>query len=182
MQKPIFVSILLLSLLSTACVTNKTSTVVSINYNKQKNHTDYTVLPYGTVSMPGKWEKGHLNSTSNQQFFRNAESIEIAVALGRFDKYEFNQTGQFKGWNFVQAFCEWEMDYFFTKKGLANAILVEDQVRNFIIYRVYDANEIPKIDTYFLIGEINGNVRNISISITDKWTSEQKVTFLKSLF
>jgi hypothetical protein len=38
------------------------------------------------------------------------------------------------------------------------------------------------MDSYFLIGEKNGDASNFSISITDKWKEDEKVEFLKKLF
>jgi hypothetical protein len=37
-------------------------------------------------------------------------------------------------------------------------------------------------DTYFLVGEKNGNVNNLSIMTTEKWTEDKKVEFLKGLY
>jgi len=64
-----YLSILIITFL-TSCVTQREcTTIVGCNYDKNKDKTDYIILPYGTVSIPGKWEKTNYNSVSRQQFF-----------------------------------------------------------------------------------------------------------------
>jgi hypothetical protein len=49
----------------------------------------------------------------------------------------------------------------------------------YILYRIYG----DTADTYFLVGiKGDGNVTNLSVNITDKWTKEEKILFLKNLF
>ncbi len=69
-------------------------------------------MPYGTVTIPGKWDKGHQNSISHQQFFTNKDSVKIAIAFGSIKNYEFNLTGAKTGFSFVKAFYEWDSKYF----------------------------------------------------------------------
>lgn len=182
MQYLRLISMLFLAILCAQCVTHKTSSIVSADYDKNKNQTNYVVLPIGSATLPGKWEKGSYNKVSNQQFFSNADSIEIAIAFNRYNEYEFNPNGAYKDWDFVQAFFEWEANHFEQSLGLGSAVLVQDKVDNYMIYRLFSALYDNNIDTYFLIGEKNGNVANISISTTDKWSESQKVEFLKSVY
>jgi len=72
------------------CASQSVSTIVGCDYDESKNQTTYFVLPFGSVSIHGKWEKTHYNNVSGQQFFTNGDSISIAIAFNRFDKYEFN--------------------------------------------------------------------------------------------
>ncbi len=99
----IHLSIVILVLLA-SCATQRVSTIIGFDYDEKKNQTDYFVLPYGTVSIPGKWEKTNYYSISNQQFFKNADSIIIAVAFGPYDKYEFNADKSKKGIDFALAY------------------------------------------------------------------------------
>ena len=49
----------------------------------------------------------------------------------------------------------------------------------YILYRIYGNTA----NTYFLVGLKNGvNVTNLSVNITDKWTEDEKILFLKNLF
>jgi len=150
-------------------------------YNASKNVTDYFVIPYGSVSIPGEWTKTNYNSVSKQQFFQNRDSIIIAIAFNRFDKYEFNMNGEHQGFDFVKAYYEWDSKYFVDSHGLQRQEIERDSLNGFITYRIYGQIEKGKFDTFWLVSEKNGNITNISISDTDKWTEIEKLTFMKSL-
>ena len=169
-------------ILFTKCATHRTSTLVGGDFDKTKNETSYFVIPYGTVTLPGEWIKTNYNSVSRQQFFRNQDSVIIAVAFGRFDKYEFNMNGSQTGYNFIKAFYEWDSNYFVVSHGLNRQTLERDSTNHFMIYRIYGQIEKGKFDTYFLIGEKNGNISDFSISDTKKWTENEKIKFLKTIF
>ena len=160
------------------CISSYTSTIVGGEYDAKKNATDYFVLPYGQVSIPDKWEKWGYNQSGRQQFFINKDSVIVAVAFGRTDKYEFNKDGALKGLDFLMAFYEWEADYF-KSHGYENQFIETDTANQYIIYRFYSKTA----NTYFLVGvKSNGNVSNYSINHTDKWTEEKKLLFLKNLY
>ncbi len=174
--------LLLLTIVLTNCATQRTSTIVGGEYNKTKNETNYFVLPYGSVTLPGKWEKTNYNTISRQQFFKNQDSVNIAIAFGRFDKYEFNKNGLQTGYNFVKAYYEWDSKYFVDSHGLERQMVESDSTNHFMVYRISGQIEKGKFDTYFLIGEKNGNISNFSISDTERWTDIEKTKFLKNLF
>lgn len=154
-----------------------TTTIVGGDYNEKKDVTEYFVFPYGRVSIPGKWEKTTYNSYSRQQFFCNDDSVIIAIAFGTIDKFEFNSDGLIKGYEFVKAYYKWEEEYF-VNNGLECKILDSDSEKNYIVFKAFGRG----FDTVLLFGEKNGFTSNFSVNITDKWTEEQKVVFLKSLF
>ncbi|MDT3356503.1 MAG: hypothetical protein LIR35_02800 [Bacteroidota bacterium] len=164
------------SFISCGSAQRSSSTITGGEYDAKKNITEYFVHPYGQVSIPGKWEKTTYNSVSRQQFFRNDESVDLAVSFGPCDKFEFNKDGSLKGYEFIEAYYEWDSKYF-VSNGLESKILEADKENKYILYRVFG----NKFDTYFLICEKNGFVSNFSIHATDKWTEQQKVDFLKSL-
>ena len=176
---PLFLTI---SIVLTGCATQSTSTIVGGEYSETKNITDYFVLPYGSVSLPGKWEKTSYNEISKQQFFRNQDSIKIALAFERYNSYQFNTDGTHTGFSFVRAYYEWDSKYFMDSFGLNRQTIESDSAANFMIYRIYGQAGQGEFDTYFLIGEKNGNISNFSISITHKWNEGEKVKFLKSLY
>lgn len=173
---------LTLLVLMTNCASHRTSTLVGGEYNEIKNETDYFVIPYGSVTIPGKWRKTNYNSVSRQQFFQNSDSLIIAIAFNRFDNYEFNLYGEHKGIDFVKAYYEWDSKYFVDSHGLKREEMKIDSVNGFMTYRIFGQIEKREFDTYFLIGEKIGNITNISISDTDKWTENEKLTFMQSLF
>ncbi|MDL2297364.1 hypothetical protein LJC68_10015, partial [Bacteroidales bacterium OttesenSCG-928-B11] len=165
-----------------ACKTQYVSTIVGGDYDKSKNQTDYFVLPYGSVSIPGKWEKTNYNSVSRQQFFQNTDSIIIAVSFGPCNKYEFNRDNSKKGFDFVTAFYEWDSEYFESNYRLNREKIESNEKENFIIWRVFGENNNIYWDTYFLFGEKNGYANSFSIMKTDKWTKEEKMYFLKKIY
>lgn len=176
--KLVFVMVLFLA----GCANQRMSTIVGFNYDESKNQTDYFELPFGSVSIPGKWDKSNYNSVSGQQFFTNKDSISIAIAFNRFDKYEFNAGGEIKGYDFLEAFYEWDSKYFVDSFGLQRRVLENDSIRNYFLYQIYGFSRGVKVDTYFLIGENNGNVYSFSIMTNDKWSEERKIDFLKKLY
>lgn len=157
------------------------STIVGGKYEESKDSTSYFVFPYGSVMIPGRWEKTSYNNVSGQQFFMNSDSVTLSVVFSRFDKYEFNQDGAKTGYDFVKACYEWETDYFEKTQGLKHMIIEEDKEKNYMIFRVYDASDKANVNTYFLLGEKNGNVSYFSLSRAEKWTEERRLDFLRGL-
>lgn len=174
--------IFIMILLCIGCASQKVSTLEGYDYDESKDQTDYFVLPLGSVSIPGKWEKTHYNNVSGQQFFTNSDTIRIAIAFNRFDKYEFNSDGTKKGYEFIKAFYDWDSKFFVDYYGLQRRVLENDSINNFFLYQIHGLTNGEKFDTYFLIGEKNGNVQNLSVMTTDKWTEDKKVAFLKGIF
>ena len=163
------------------CSRHMISTVEDCKYDESKKQTDYFVLPFGSASIPGKWTKTRYNSVGHQQFFTNGDSVTIAIAFGRFDGYEFNPNGSRKGYDFIKAFYEWDSKYLADRPGMNRRIIEEDSIKNYILYQIYGSINGHKADTYFLIGEKNGNVSNLSIT-TKKWTKDAEIAFLKRLY
>lgn len=175
-----FIILFSLAALMNSCATQATSTIVGCNYKTDKDVTHYFVLPYGEVELPGKWEKENYNQVSRQQFFKNQEDVSVAIALGATNKYEFNQDGALKGYDFVNAFYEWEAKYF-EDNGIKSQIIETDKENNLIIFRLFGQYGDQVVNTYFLLREKNGFISNFSIYSAKNWDENQKVAFLKSL-
>ena len=168
--------------LITACATQRVSTIVGCNYNDKKNQTDYFVFPYGSVSIPDKWEKSNYNSVSRQQFLKNKDSITMAIAFGLCNKFEFNANGNKTGFDFVKLYYEWDSKYYVDSHGLNREIIEKDSIDSYMIWRLYGTYQNDKIDNYFLFGAKNCTVSNFMILNTDKWTKAKKLDFLKVLY
>ena len=181
-MKRIYFIYLLTIILLTGCATQRTSTIVSCDYDTKSNKTNYMVFPYGSVSIPDKWEKTTYNSVSRQQFFKNEEGVSISVSFGPCNKYEFNADNSKKGFDFVKTFYEWDSEYFVNNYRLNQEIIDSNEKDNYIIWRAFGENNNIYWDVYFLFGEKNGFARSCSILTTDKWTMEQKVEFLKEIY
>jgi hypothetical protein len=163
------------------CATQRVSVIEGVDYDESQHRTHYFVLPYGRVSIPGKWQKTSYNSVSRQQFFTNADSIKIAIAIGS-NKYEFNPNGNLTGFAFAEAFYEWDSNYFVETYGLNRKLIEKDSTNQFLIWEIFGDINAVKIDTYFLVGTKNRAVTNCSVTITDKWSEPEKIAFLKDLF
>jgi hypothetical protein len=182
--KPILF-LIVISTLASCAIPKNTTTLVGGEYNPTKNITNYFVFPYGSVSIPGKWNKTHYNSVSRQQFFTNQDSsVKIAIAFERYNNYEFNKDGAHTGYNFLKAYYEWDSKYFIDVYGLKRQPIETDSINNYLIYRLYGQTKKEKeeFDSYFLIGEKNGNISNLLVCYSDKWTEAEKIQFLKNLF
>jgi hypothetical protein len=178
-MKPIY--FILLTVFFAGCVSRQISTIVGCNYDMKKNQTDYLVFPYGQVSIPGKWERTIYNHVSRQQFFINQDSIIIAISFGICNKYEFNQDNSKQGFDFIKAFYEWDSKYLADISGFQAEEIERDSTDNYIIWKLGSGNNTVD-GTYFLFGEKNRHVKNFSIMTTNKWSIEQKITFLKQLY
>ena len=177
------VTIILLSIVLFGCSTTRyTTTMVSCTYNKKKNQTEYMVFPYGYVNITGNWERKKYNQVSRQQFFENSDGIIISIALGQCNKFEFNADGSKKGYDFVQTFYNWEKDYFSKTYGLSAIEIEKDESNSCLIWQLFGNYNDTEWNTYFLSVEKNGIFKNFSVQTTDKWTSEQKIDFLKQLY
>ncbi len=168
--------------LLTSFTAQRVSTTIGGAYDENKNQTAYFVLPYGTVHLPGKWEKTHYNSISNQQFFVNQDSVKIAIAFEASTNYEFNTNGSKTGFEFVKSSYDWDSNYFVEKHELKRSLFERDSVTNYLIWRLFGGKGQEKFDMYFLFGEKKGNVSNFSVMLTGKWTESEKIKFLKELY
>ncbi len=173
---------LFIAIACASCAAQKASTITGGEYDERKNQTDYFVLPYGSVSLPGKWIKTKFNNVSNQQFFKNADSVTIAIAFTPVDKYEFNTSNEKKGFEFVKAFYEWDAQYFIHTHKLQQETIESSENQHYIIWHLFGESNNVAYDTYFLFGEKNDQARNFSIMKTDKWSSDEKIKFLKEIF
>ena len=163
------------------CMAQRT-TLVSCDYDKKRDQTNYVVFPYGSVSIPGKWERTSYNSASKQQYLKNEDGISIAISFGPCNKFEFNADNSKKGFDFVKAYYEWDSEYFVNTFGLQQDSIEKNEISNYIIWRVYGDYNDSHFDTYFLFGEKKGFANTYSIMDNDKWTVEQKLEFLKELY
>jgi len=156
------------------------STIVGGEYDEKKDVTDYFVFPYGEVSLPGKWEKTAYNQVSRQQFFKNQNSISVAIAFGPLNKFEFNGDGSLKGFDFVEAYFKWEAEYS-ESLGIKSQVFESDKTKKYMIYRFYGKHNDDIVDNYFIVSANNGSYSSYTIYETDKWTESEKIQFLKNL-
>lgn len=175
-------SLIIFQLITVASLAQKTTVTEGVYYNKKKNCTNYFVMPYGTVSIPGKWEKGRQSSVSYQQYFKNEkDSVTIAISFGSYKSFGFNLKGNLKGFDFVKKYYEWDSQYLTNNTGLQREIIKEDSLNNYIIWQLRGNTHGVDVDQLFLFGIKNKNISDFMIN-TQKWNIDTKVSFLENLF
>jgi hypothetical protein len=163
-----------------SCSASKsTSILYSDYYDKQAGLTSVTISPYGVIKVPGKWTKTGENEVSGQHFFVGQDSVKIAIALQRWDRFEFSYNNpNVTRDNFVRKFYEWDASYLKQRTKGQLKIVKEDRERNYLIWNLSDAST-PQ--DYFLFG-LKGKVAyNLNV-ISDKWDEDKKVKFLETLY
>lgn len=169
---------------ATGCTSNNyTSTITSIFYDERKNTTQYLKIPYGSVSIPGKWKEKRYNPANGQQFLVNNDAVVIAVAMVRWDKFQFYKP-EMDETAFVDKFYEWDSEYLAEEVRGNRAVLKRDASRNYLVWRVWNDSAT---DTYFLFGMKNNAVKTVyTVSVypenAEKWNENRKIEFLESVF
>jgi hypothetical protein len=174
--------LLLIIALLTACVSNKSTLLIDSEYDDKRNETNYQVFPYGSVIIPGEWYRTNYNNTSRQQFFDNSDGITIAIAFSPCDKYEFNEDGEKKSFDFVTAYYEWDAGHLVSGRQMNQELIESNEADNYIIWRLFGQYNDTPVDNYYLFGEYDGFAKNFCIMATDKWSRGDKIAFLKTMY
>jgi hypothetical protein len=178
MKNKSIIALSLLMLLITGCSpSNYTSTMVSVSYNPEQQVTDYINFPYGSVSIPGKWNKSNYNSSSHQQFFSNEDSITFAVMMGPLDKYEFYKPDMSES-HFLEEFYQWDSKYWVNRINGKRSIIKSDSTNSYLVWHLSDESTV---NGYFLFGARNFIVYSLFIS-SDKWNEDRKTIFLEQVY
>jgi len=152
--------------------------IESCYYDSIKNITRFNRLPLGYVEIPGNWNKTSYNNVSKQQFFRNIDSVSLAVAFWPEDQYGFYKRGE-TDMTFLNDFYEWDSKYIAEQINGQRKIIEQDSTQqSYILWNVYNDSDV---NGYFLYGLKRGRVYNLYIT-TKKWKEQQKINFLKQLF
>jgi len=148
-------------------------------YDAAKDLTLVVISPYGQLKIPGKWTVTSKNTSSNQYFFVDNDSVKIAVALQPWDKFEFsNNDTDVTLDNFVTRFYVWDSNYLSERTGGKPFILKEDRTRRYLIWRLTRENGTSE---YFLFG-LHGTIAYNLYVVTDKWDEKKKIDFLEKLY
>jgi hypothetical protein len=134
-------------------------------------------FPLGSLGLPGKWYKSFYNETSGQHNFRDKDSILSAVAINPSSSYPFYKKDMSSN-TFVKAMYEWDSQYLANKiKGESN-IIIQDTTNHFILWQLKNDSGM---ENFNLFGCEKGIVFTVFI-VTKKWTSEQKINFLQTVY
>lgn len=178
MMKKILVSVVAFGIVIASYSQRRISTIESFDYIKRKKITVYTIFPYGTVSLPGKWKKG--KQYGWQQYAYNDSIGEIAIIMAPNDKINFNHDGAKKNYEFAKAYYEWESNYFKDTVGVHTELIEKDSINNFIIFRIW--LDEKNINTIMLVGGKEKLARNIAFYSSKYLSQSEKILFLKKLY
>lgn len=159
----------------TSCKTTATSVIYGDSYDDKKNQTVMVIIPYGNITIPGKWTKTHYSQTSRQTFFINSDSTTLAIAKAPKEKYPVykpNQTDK----EFVTAFVKWDAEYY-EKHGLYTKTLTDKSDNGYIVWQVTGNH----LNTIFIYGIKNNFAYNFSTTST-KLSDETKATLVTELY
>lgn len=148
--------------------------LVSDAYDKETNQTSLTLLPYGTITIPGQWTKTSYNEVSRQHFFIDTDSTSIAVTKNPQEKYPFYRDN-LTDVEFAEKFFEWEREFYEKRSFLIDRQGEEGQ--NYVLWKASGENA----NTLFLYGAKNGFAYNFAV-FSDNWSDEKRVEFVKKLF
>lgn len=156
------------------------SAIESNNYDNKTNQTTFYKIPFGNISIPGKWTKTSYNQVSRQHNFRNADSVLTAVAINQATSYPFYKPNMTSN-NIVKEFYEWDSKYLADNVNGNRTIIKQDTVNHFILWQITADNDKYKIDNHYLFGCENGIIFTVFVA-TNKWTNEQKIEHLQTVY
>ncbi len=160
-----------------SCHNRYVSTIVSTEYSAKVNKTVYTVVPFGTVGIPGEWTKMHYDSVSKQQFFMHkAEDVKLGIAFGPLEGLPGRKVGE-STFDSLKNFYMWDADYLAEKWHGTHQILKIDIDRGFLVWEL----KSKKIDETFLFGSKGQTVSAFVIS-SPVWKKTKKIEFLEELY
>lgn len=164
-----------------SCHRRMAPTITAGEYNEQRNQTDYVVMPYGSVSLPGKWTHGRYRKESRQQYFTNSDSTVVTIAFGPCDKLGF-PTGGVQGYEFVKLYYQWESKYQVEILNQKIKVITADSANKYMIWEVYGEN----VNQFYLCGAKDCSCgecafQNFSIQ-GRKLSDEQKAKFLQDIY
>jgi hypothetical protein len=175
-------TILLISFLTTllyvGCQSTKSvSTIISDKYDSPTNQTTFEKFPLGSVKIPGKWTKTSYNEVSRQHFFKNVDSVFVAIAINLNTHYPFFVKGMTDSASVI-AFYEWDSKFLADQIKGTRTILKYDSINQSIIWHLTDKKEI---DSYYLYGCDKGKIFGLFIS-TNKWNEAEKTNLLETIY
>ncbi|MDI1356238.1 MAG: hypothetical protein PSX36_15075 [bacterium] len=159
----------------TACKSHQASVAISNTYDPVTNITTLIQVPYGNIAIPGKWIEVNFNTSRQQTFLKNADSVSIAVGKNPQKNYKVHSSNQ-NDKQFVSAFYKWDSKQQ-KHKGEIIELLNDNSDNGYIIWRLKGQN----INTIFLCGAKKSLFYNF-VCFSPTWTDQQRIQFLVNLF
>jgi hypothetical protein len=172
MKKQIyFITIIAVAIL--ACKAPKPSVV---NSQKIKQNTSITFNDGIELSLPGDWQVSSENKLTNQKFFRNKDSVLLALSVNPMSKYSFYSIGM-QDTVFTSAFYMWESGHY-TKSGYDVKIIERQYNGQYIIFSA----KKDDINATLLYGGKKNKGYSLIILDPRKLTLNQQKSFLIQMY
>lgn len=157
-----------------------TATITGLNYDAKKDQTVLTLLPYGGIIFPHKWEQIGFEESSRARIFYR-DSTQLFASLIPFQQYkEVYQKGR-TDQEHLAAFTKWETEFWRSEQHVAIDILQDSTAtKGYILGRAHDPDN-KNVDVIFLFGTRRGLLYNFRGN-SSKWRQEELEVFLKGLF
>jgi hypothetical protein len=143
MKFTFYIAILTSLSLFTACSTKKNITQV------QNENTSVTKADFGSegvINIPDEWVLSSENKLTNQKFFRNKDSILLAITRNPMEKYSFHVVGM-EDTIFTQAFYDWESKHY-EKQGMEVKMLEKSFQKDYIIWTAKGKDNVNAVLLY----------------------------------
>lgn len=169
-------------LFSIAFALTFTSCKTSSSITKRKSEVgNITTVAYfndskDSLIIPGDWSLSSENKLTNQKFFRNADSLLLAITKNPVQKYGFFVAGMNDA-TFTEAFYRWEASHY-QKIGYDVRTLQESAKQDYVLWSAKGKD----IDAILLYGAKKGFGYNISMLERQKLTEVQVTSFLIQTF
>jgi hypothetical protein len=131
----------------------------------------------GIISIPGDWTLSSENKLTNQKFFRNKDSVLIAITRNPMEKFSFYSPGM-ADTLFTQSFYEWESKHF-ERQGFTVSIVEKHRNNEYIIWSVKGKENL---DATLLYGGKKNFGYALSLLEPRTFTMNQRKAFLIQLF
>jgi len=175
------IMVLLALLCLPGCYPKITCTITGTHYDKARNNTSYTVLPYGSVSLPGEWVASKYFQPARQQWFTNKDSVSLSISFGPGNKFEFSKEG-LNGFAFAKAYYDWEAKYESEHLRVKVKLVEADSINQYVIAKIYN----DSANTIALYGGREcackeGAFQHFTIS-GRKMNDDEMIRFLRDIF
>lgn len=168
----LFFIITLITLVS--CSTSKKTS--SLN-NVSVRNTEAKLDNGSVVLIPGEWTFKSQNKITHQSYYTNKDSVMISVSRNPMEKYPFHKVGM-TDTTFVDAFFEWESNYYKTRKYETAKVEIGSQ-SEYIIWSVKGEDDVNAL---LLYTAKNPDALNFSVLEPKNLTLTQQKGFLIQMY
>lgn len=153
---------------------------VTYNYTNSDTSTVYNALPWGKVTISGKWEMGKFNKASKQQFLYSADTATLIVTIAGTRSSSFGGKDD-TGFTFITKYYDLESKFNAGYNEQTLTQLVSDKQTGYILWKVREDG----IDQYNLCGVLPAKCEPafVTLKLKKRKITEAKATeLLKAVY